>query len=210
MNWAGDTQHGPLSTCAATIPINNYESFTFWYRMQHLFYGLLSDDALELYMGRGSKHPRVLYLRSRNYMMASVHFHSVVALMMIISIGWDYVSELRPQTGLLFIPQVIHEHAEQWWNESTEENLIRPPGFSANPTSRHLVANQEEVRKDGEFSLRSIFVHTSKWFLHEVLVDFLSKSRQMPGQYLNTRPRPLSSISFPIHHSLTTISFDAI
>jgi hypothetical protein len=29
--------------------------------------------------------------------------------------GWDCVSELRPPTGLLFIPRVICEHGEPWW-----------------------------------------------------------------------------------------------
>jgi hypothetical protein len=33
-------------------------------------------------------------------------------LMMITSIVWDYISELRPPTGLLFIPQVIYEYGE--------------------------------------------------------------------------------------------------
>jgi hypothetical protein len=29
--------------------------------------------------------------------------------------GWNYVSELRPPTGLFFIPRVICEHGEPWW-----------------------------------------------------------------------------------------------
>jgi hypothetical protein len=33
----------------------------------------------------------------------------------LIMMGWDYVSELRPPTGLLVIPQVICEHGEPWW-----------------------------------------------------------------------------------------------
>jgi hypothetical protein len=33
----------------------------------------------------------------------------------LIMMGWDYVTELRPQAGLLFIPQVICEHGEPWW-----------------------------------------------------------------------------------------------
>jgi hypothetical protein len=32
-----------------------------------------------------------------------------------IMMGWDYVSELRPPTGLLFIPSVMCEHGEPWW-----------------------------------------------------------------------------------------------
>jgi hypothetical protein len=31
----------------------------------------------------------------------------LMMIMMIMSIGWDYVSELLPPTGLLFISQVI-------------------------------------------------------------------------------------------------------
>jgi hypothetical protein len=31
--------------------------------------------------------------------------------------GRGYVSELRPPTGLLFIPKVIYEYVEPWWND---------------------------------------------------------------------------------------------
>jgi hypothetical protein len=44
--------------------------------------------------------------------------------MMIMSMGRDYISELRPPTGLLFIPQVIYEHGEPWWNDIDMEKLI--------------------------------------------------------------------------------------
>jgi hypothetical protein len=44
--------------------------------------------------------------------------------------GWDYVSELRPPTDLLFIPQVMYEYGEPRWNDTdrgkpknSEENL---------------------------------------------------------------------------------------
>jgi hypothetical protein len=33
----------------------------------------------------------------------------------LIMMGWDYVSELRPPTGLLFIPRVICKHGGPWW-----------------------------------------------------------------------------------------------
>jgi hypothetical protein len=37
-------------------------------------------------------------------------------------------------------------HWHRRWNYMDRENLLtRPPEFSANPTSRHLVANQEEL-----------------------------------------------------------------
>jgi hypothetical protein len=38
------------------------------------------------------------------------------------SMGRDYVSELRLLTGLLFILQVIHEHVELRWNDNDEGN----------------------------------------------------------------------------------------
>jgi hypothetical protein len=66
--------------------------------------------------------------------------------MMIMSMGQDYVSELRPPTGLLFIPQVIYEHGEPWWNDiSRGKLLIRPQELSGNPTSRHLVEMQDKL-----------------------------------------------------------------
>jgi hypothetical protein len=59
-------------------------------------------------------------------------------LIMITAMGWDYVSEIRPQTGLLFIPQMIHKHAEPWWNDDIYiGKLLTPPQeLSGNPTSR--------------------------------------------------------------------------
>jgi hypothetical protein len=58
-------------------------------------------------------------------------------LMMIMSMGCNYVSELQLPTGQLFIPQVIYEHGELWWNDiDSERHLIRPPELYGNPTSR--------------------------------------------------------------------------
>jgi hypothetical protein len=39
-------------------------------------------------------------------------------LLLFMSMGWDYVSELRPSTGLLFIPKMIHEYGESWRNDT--------------------------------------------------------------------------------------------
>jgi hypothetical protein len=55
----------------------------------------------------------------------------------IMSMGFDYVSELRPPTGLLFIPQVIYEHGDPWWNKIDRGKLlIFPQELSGNPTTR--------------------------------------------------------------------------
>jgi hypothetical protein len=37
-------------------------------------------------------------------------------IQMVMLMGRDYISELQSPTGLSFIPQVIHEHREPWWN----------------------------------------------------------------------------------------------
>jgi len=56
--------------------------------------------------------------------------------MMIMSMGWDYVSELRPPMDILFVPQVIYEHGEPWRNEVDRgKPLISPPELSGNSTS---------------------------------------------------------------------------
>jgi hypothetical protein len=57
---------------------------------------------------------RVSYIR---ILAGARYFHANGGVMMIMSMGWDYVSELRPLTGLLFIPQVIYEHGELRWND---------------------------------------------------------------------------------------------
>jgi hypothetical protein len=41
---------------------------------------------------------------------------------MFMSMGWDDISELRPPTGLLFIPQMTYEYGELRWNDTDREN----------------------------------------------------------------------------------------
>jgi hypothetical protein len=58
-------------------------------------------------------------------------------MLMIMSMGSEYVSELRTPPGLLFISQVIYEHGEPMWNNiDSIKLLIRPPELSGNPTGR--------------------------------------------------------------------------
>jgi hypothetical protein len=82
----------------------------------------------------------------------------VMMMMMKISMGLEYVSELRPPLGLLLIPQVIYKHGEPWWKEIDRVKvMIRPPQFSGNPTSSHLEGKQEDVAKEIiNFALRNI------------------------------------------------------
>jgi hypothetical protein len=62
-------------------------------------------------------------------------------MMMMMSMGCDSVSELRPPTVLLFIPQVIglYEHGEPWRNDVERGKLLtRPPELFGIPTSREI------------------------------------------------------------------------
>jgi hypothetical protein len=51
------------------------------------------------------------------------------SLLLLMLMGWDYVSELQPPTCLLFIPQMTCEYGEQRWNyidgklKNSERNL---------------------------------------------------------------------------------------
>jgi hypothetical protein len=48
----------------------------------------------------------------------------------------------------------IYEHGEPWWNDvSKGKLLIHPPELSGNPTSSHLIVNQEELGEGDEFGL---------------------------------------------------------
>jgi hypothetical protein len=55
-----------------------------------------------------------------------------LTFMLFMSMGWNYVSEVRPPACLLFIPQVIYEYAEPWWNDIGKETneLVQNPSQS--------------------------------------------------------------------------------
>jgi hypothetical protein len=42
--------------------------------------------------------------------------------LLFISMWWYYVTDMRPPTGLLFAPQIVHEYGEQRWNYTDREN----------------------------------------------------------------------------------------
>jgi hypothetical protein len=57
---------------------------------------------------------------SRGHMTLNAHNRSKLGRLRILSdwlimMGWDYVSELPPPAGLLFIFRVICEHGVPWW-----------------------------------------------------------------------------------------------
>jgi hypothetical protein len=54
--------------------------------------------------------------------------HLFYNTMKMMSMGWDYISELLPPKGLLFIPKVMYKHGEPWLNYTDKGNefgLIR-------------------------------------------------------------------------------------
>jgi hypothetical protein len=42
----------------------------------------------------------------------------IIAMFMIMSMGSEYVSELRPPMGICLIPQMIYEAEEPRWNDT--------------------------------------------------------------------------------------------
>jgi hypothetical protein len=80
----------------------------------------------------------------------------------------DHVDGLRPRLWTATInrsivhPQVIYEHGELWWDDIDGESswLIHQSSLAILPAEFSSIKSRENY----EFSLRSIFVHTSKWF----------------------------------------------
>jgi hypothetical protein len=70
------------------------------------------------------------------YMALHLHADRLAIMMMITSMGREYDAGLRPPTGLLFIPQVIYKHGEEWWNDIDRGKLIRPSEVSGIRTSK--------------------------------------------------------------------------
>jgi hypothetical protein len=115
--------------------------------------------------------PRNRYFHSRE----NLKLHTVTSNLLgslnshdIMSIRWDYVSELRPPTDLLFIPQLIYELGEPWWNKNDRRKLlIRPQELSGNHTSIHLVAKQDELgQENDEFGLIKYLCSYFEGFFH--------------------------------------------
>jgi hypothetical protein len=48
----------------------------------------------------------------------------MIIIIIIMSVWWDYVSEMWPPTGLLFIPRAVYEHGEQLWNDIDTTKVI--------------------------------------------------------------------------------------
>jgi hypothetical protein len=49
---------------------------------------------------------------------------------------WDYISELLLLTDILFIPQMIYEYGEPWWNDIDRR---KPKNSEKNLSQCHFV-----------------------------------------------------------------------
>jgi hypothetical protein len=64
-------------------------------------------------------------------------FFNAEQMMIMMSMGRDYVYELWPLVGPSLIPHMIYEHREAWWNDIDRGKLlIRPPELSGNGTNK--------------------------------------------------------------------------
>jgi hypothetical protein len=78
--------------------------------------------------------------------------------MMIMTMGQDYASKLRPM-GLLFIPYMIYEPGVPLWNGIDRWTLIRPPEFRGNFTNSYLVAKHDDMAKEMNFAYEISLSH---------------------------------------------------
>jgi hypothetical protein len=53
--------------------------------------------------------------------------------MMLMLNVWDHDSELQPPMGLSFIPQVINEYREPWWNDRGKPKKSREKSVPVSP-----------------------------------------------------------------------------
>jgi hypothetical protein len=83
-----------------------------------------------------------------------------------VSVGWNYIFELRPPVGLLFTPQVIYEHGEPWYQQGKTPDSSARALWNSYWQSR-LVAEQEKVGKEMiNFALQSISFVLAKGFFN--------------------------------------------
>jgi hypothetical protein len=90
---------------------------------------------------------RQIFLRI-NYVLELPEGMDLTHKWIIMSTGWDYVSELRPPTGLLFISpdDSLYEHGEPWWDDIDRGNswFVHQSPWQSYQQS-HIVAKQEEL-----------------------------------------------------------------
>jgi hypothetical protein len=107
----------------------------------------------------------------------------------------DYVPELRTPAGLLFIPQVVYEHADSWWNDINRAKLLIRPQSSlaillAELSSSKAEGNVELPYKVSLFILRRVFFHSVKSYTGPTTGEGV---RGCPWPGVNREPRVVAS-----------------
>jgi hypothetical protein len=103
-----------------------------------------------------------LHFRNEELKVAPVIYHGIL-MMMIMSMGWDVISELRPPTGLLFIPRLIYEYEKLRWNDVDRENyrFVHQSSLAIIPAELSSSVAGGTGGKQINLALQSIFIHTS-------------------------------------------------
>jgi hypothetical protein len=96
------------------------------------------------------KNKEVTYVRPAWVLM-------MMMIIIIMSVGWDYVSELRPPKGLFFIPRMIYEQREPRWNDANKENSWFFHHSSLAVVPSHPIACRSDGRQEWEFGLAKYF-----------------------------------------------------
>jgi hypothetical protein len=63
-------------------------------------------------------------------------------MLLFLSMEWDYISELWPPTGLLFIPQMIYEYGELRLNDIDRR---KPKNSEKNLSQCHFVRHKSHM-----------------------------------------------------------------
>jgi hypothetical protein len=64
-------------------------------------------------------------------------FSQIVQVVVVVCVDWvRHISELQPPVGLLFMPQMIYEYGEQWWNDT---DMGKPKNSVKNLSRCHFV-----------------------------------------------------------------------
>jgi hypothetical protein len=114
---------------------------------------------------------RIIYLpnESESRQPAESLQRVISIYMMIMSMGWDYVSELGPPTDLLFVPQMMYEHGQTWWIMSTENSwLVHQSSLAILPAEPSGSKQDKRAKIMINLALPNICVHICEWFLYAV------------------------------------------
>jgi len=87
------------------------------------------------------------------------------------AMGWEYVSEQRPPTSLLFVPQVIHGLGEPWCNGMlTEKNssLLHQSSLAILPAESSGSKQEEWVKGMRIWPCQVFLFILASYFLHAV------------------------------------------